>query len=174
MFILLSFVILTTWQLGKQGTYLDPDVYYSMYANECPVPIFTAIDNGLGKGIFGGIVAFADQQGNRAGRIAVRILNGERARSIPIDTVHPIPVFDDNQLKKWRVEQAMLPKNSLVLNERGTFWNTYKSYILMAGGVFVLLLCLVLFLILSRMRYRKILHRSVYLEKATQQDCRGC
>ena len=39
----------------------------------------------------------------------------------------------------------------------------------MAGGVFVLLLCLVLFLILSRMRYRKILHRSVYLEKATQQ-----
>ena len=165
----LSFVILTTWQLGKQGTYLDPDVYYSMYANECPVPIFTAIDNGLGKGIFGGIVAFADQQGNRAGRIAVRILNGERARSIPIDTVHPIPVFDDNQLKKWRVEQAMLPKNSLVLNERGTFWNTYKSYILMAGGVFVLLLCLVLFLILSRMRYRKILHRSVYLEKATQQ-----
>lgn len=165
----LSFVILTTWQQEKQGTYLDPDVYYSMYASECPVPIFTAIDNGLGKGIFGGIVAFADQQGTRAGRIAVRILNGEDVRSIPIDTVHPIPVFDDNQLRKWRVGHAMLPAGSLILNERGSFWHAYKYYILLAGGVFALLLCLVLFLILSHLRYRKILHRSVYLEKATQQ-----
>ncbi|MEI3420359.1 MAG: hypothetical protein V8R91_04460 [Butyricimonas faecihominis] len=28
----LSFVILTTWQQDKQGTYLDPDIYYSIYA----------------------------------------------------------------------------------------------------------------------------------------------
>lgn len=77
----LSFVILTTWQQGKQGVYLDPDIYYSMYAHECPVPILTVMDNGLGKGIFGGIVTFADQMGAKAGKIGVRILNGEQAES---------------------------------------------------------------------------------------------
>ena len=165
----LSFVILTTWQQGKQGVYLDPDIYYSMYAHECPVPILTVMDNGLGKGIFGGIVTFADQMGTKAGKIGVRILNGEQAKAIPIDTVHPIPVFDENQLKRWRVERKNLPVKSLIVNERDAFWRTYGNYILIAGIAFILLLLLVLFLVLSHLRYRKMLHRSIFLEKAAQQ-----
>ena len=165
----LSFVILTTWQQGKQGVYLDPDIYYSMYAHECPVPILTVMDNGLGKGIFGGIVTFADQMGTKAGKIGVRILNGEQAKAIPIDTVHPIPVFDENQLKRWRVERKNLPAKSLIVNERDAFWRTYGNYILIAGITFILLLLLVLFLVLSHLRYRKMLHRSIFLEKAAQQ-----
>jgi len=165
----LSFVILTTWQQGKQGVYLDPDIYYSMYAHECPVPILTVMDNGLGKGIFGGIVTFADQMGTKAGKIGVRILNGEQAKAIPIDTVHPIPVFDENQLKRWRVERKNLPVKSLIVNERDAFWRTYGNYILIAGITFILLLLLVLFLVLSHLRYRKMLHRSIFLEKAAQR-----
>ena len=165
----LSFVILTTWQQGKQGVYLDPDIYYSMYAHECPVPILTVMDNGLGKGIFGGIVTFANQMGTKAGKIGVRILNGEQAKAIPIDTVHPIPVFDENQLKRWRVERKNLPVKSLIVNERDAFWRTYGNYILIAGITFILLLLLVLFLVLSHLRYRKMLHRSIFLEKAAQQ-----
>ena len=165
----LSFVILTTWQQGKQGVYLDPDIYYSMYAHECPVPILTVMDNGLGKGIFGGIVTFADQMGSKAGKIGVRILNGEQAKAIPIDTVHPIPVFDENQLKRWRVERKNLPVKSLIVNERDAFWRTYGNYILIAGITFILLLLLVLFLVLSHLRYRKMLHRSIFLEKAAQR-----
>ena len=165
----LSFVILTTWQQGKQGVYLDPDIYYSMYAHECPVPILTVMDNGLRKGIFGGIVTFADQMGTKAGKIGVRILNGEQAKAIPIDTVHPIPVFDENQLKRWRVERKNLPVKSLIVNERDAFWRTYGNYILIAGITFILLLLLVLFLVLSHLRYRKMLHRSIFLEKAAQR-----
>ena len=165
----LSFVILTTWQQGKQGVYLDPDIYYSMYAHECPVPILTVMDNGLGKGIFGGIVTFADQMGTKAGKIGVRILNGEQAKAIPIDTVHPIPVFDENQLKRWRVERKNLPVKSLIVNERDAFWRTYGNYILIAGITFILLLLIVLFLVLSHLRYRKMLHRSIFLEKAAQR-----
>lgn len=165
----LSFVILTTWQQGKQGVYLDSDIYYSMYAHECPVPILTVMDNGLGKGIFGGIVTFADQMGTKAGKIGVRILNGEQAKAIPIDTVHPIPVFDENQLKRWRVERKNLPVKSLIVNERDAFWRTYGNYILIAGITFILLLLLVLFLVLSHLRYRKMLHRSIFLEKAAQR-----
>ena len=149
--------------------YLDPDIYYSMYAHECPVPILTVMDNGLGKGIFGGIVTFADQMGTKAGKIGVRILNGEQAKAIPIDTVHPIPVFDENQLKRWRVERKNLPVKSLIVNERDAFWRTYGNYILIAGITFILLLLLVLFLVLSHLRYRKMLHRSIFLEKAAQR-----
>ena len=141
----------------------------SEFSNECPVPILTVMDNGLGKGIFGGIVTFADQMGTKAGKIGVRILNGEQAKAIPIDTVHPIPVFDENQLKRWRVERKNLPVKSLIVNERDAFWRTYGNYILIAGITFILLLLLVLFLVLSHLRYRKMLHRSIFLEKAAQQ-----
>lgn len=162
----LSFVILTTWQHGKRGVYLDPDIYYSMYAHECPVPIFTVMDNGLGKGIFGGMVTFADQMGVMAGKIGKRILNGEQAKAIPIDTVRPVPVFDENQLKRWQVERKDLPGKSLIINERDVFWRTYGNYIWIAGVVFVLLLLLVLVLVLSHLRYREMLHRSVFLEQS--------
>lgn len=60
-----------------------------MYAHECPVPIFTVMDNGLGKGIFGGIMTFAEQVGTKAGNIGMRILNGEQVKGIPVDTVYP-------------------------------------------------------------------------------------
>ena len=125
--------------------------------------------NGLGKGLFGGIVTFADQMGRHAGSIAVRILNGERVESIPVDTVYPVPVFDDNQLKRWRVDRAELPAGCLILNEHVSFWRVYANYIIIVGIAFVLLLLLVTFLILSHLRYRRMLHKSVYLEKATQQ-----
>ena len=96
-------------------------------------------------------------------------MNGEQAKVIPIDTVHPIPVFDENQLKRWRVERKNLPAKSLIVNERDAFWRTYGNYILIAGIAFILLLLLVLFLVLSHLRYRKMLHRSIFLEKAAQQ-----
>ncbi len=165
----LSFVILTTWQQGKRGVYLDPDTYYSMYAHECPVPIFTVMDNGLGKGIFGGIMTFAEQVGTKAGNIGMRILNGEQVKGIPVDTVYPVPVFDGNQLKRWRVERKNLPGNRLIINEWTTFWLTYGNYILITGCVFVLLILLILFLVLSHLRYRKMLRRSLFLEKAAHQ-----
>ena len=114
-------------------------------------------------------MTFADQMGTKAGKIGVRILNGEQAKAIPIDTVHPIPVFDENQLKRWRVERKNLPVKSLIVNERDAFWRTYGNYILIAGITFILLLLLVLFLVLSHLRYRKMLHRSIFLEKAAQQ-----
>lgn len=103
------------------------------------------------------------------GSIAVRILNGERVESIPVDTVCPVPVFDDNQLKRWRVDRAELPAGCLILNEHVSFWRVYANYIIIVGIAFVLLLLLVTFLILSHLRYRRMLHKSVYLEKATQQ-----
>lgn len=167
----LSFVILTTWQQGKQGVYLDPDIYYSMYAHECPVPILTVMDNGLGKGIFGGIVTFADQMGSKPEN---RGENFEwRAGESHTDRYRSsYSGFDENQLKRWRVERKNLPAKSLIVNERDAFWRTYGNYILIAGMPFILLLLLVLFLVLSHLRYRKMLHRSIFLEKAAQQMAR--
>lgn len=66
--------------------------------------------------------------------IAVRILNGERVESIPVDTVCPVPVFDDNQLKRWRVDRAELPAGCLILNEHVSFWRVYANYIIIVGS----------------------------------------
>lgn len=165
----LSFVILTVWQQGAEGEYLDPDVYYAMYANESTVPIFTGLDYGLGRGVFGGVVTSANRQGARLGEIALSVLNGKSVASIPVDTLFPVHVFDDNLLRMWRLNHSELPSDKVILNQRGTFWMTYKSYLLYIGVGFGVLLLLLLWLVLYQLRYRKMLRRSVYLEKAAQQ-----
>lgn len=165
----LSFVILTIWQQGEHGEYLDPDVYAAMFANESTVPVFTALDHGLGKGVFGGVATSYDRQGARLGKLAARVLKGEPVQSIPVDTLFPVHVFDDNLLRMWRLGHSELPSDRVILNKRGTFWMTYKSYMIYICSGFGVLLFLLVCLVLYQLRYRKMLRRSVYLEKAAQQ-----
>lgn len=165
----LSFVILTTWQQGENGDYLNPDIYYATYANESAVPVFTAFDRGLGKGVFGGYVTTLGQQGTRLGEMAVDVLKGKSVRSIPVDTLKPVHVFDDNLLRMWRLKHSELPSDKVILNNRGTFWITYKTYIVAICLVFCVLVFMLVCLVLYQLRYRKMLRRSGYLEKAAQQ-----
>lgn len=165
----LSFVILTTWQEGAGGTYLEPDVYYSIYANESVVPVFTVFDEGLGKGVFGGVVTSLRRQGLRLGEMAVSILEGHPVCSIPVDTLKPMCMFDDNALRMWRIDHSILPADRELLNHRGTFWMTYRTYIIYICVFFGVLLFLLVCLILYQLRYRKMLRRSMHLEQTAQQ-----
>jgi len=101
-------------------------------------PVFVMDDVDFRGGAVGGhLVNWADDATAAAG-MAVRILNGERAKDIPIVTSTNEYMFDWRALKRWGMKESDLPSGSIVLNRQFSVWDSYKQYIL--AGV-----CLILF-----------------------------
>ena len=101
-------------------------------------PIFTMAETFLNHGEVGGDVTDFTAQGNIAGSIALRILNGERPKDIPAATGGTSYIFDWRALKRWGMKESDLPPGSIVLNRRASVWETYRWYIV--GGLSVILI----------------------------------
>ncbi|KIO44652.1 ABC transporter substrate binding protein [Sanguibacteroides justesenii] len=164
----LSFIILSTWQRDRQGMYRSAEVYYPIFSKEAPAPILSSMDFAGGNGILGGYLLRAEDQGTRAGKLAVKILKGEDVRNVPVDTAEGVFMFDDLQLKRRRVERAILPEGSVIVNEPDSLFVTYRNYIFFFVVFIVLLVILLGLFLFFYLRYRTMFHRSQKLEAAAK------
>ena len=72
-----------------------------------PVPVFAAWDFWVGHGPLGGVAVSSEAQGEAAARMALRILGGEKADSIPVLLDGPnIALLDQNALDRFGIRQA--------------------------------------------------------------------
>jgi PAS domain S-box-containing protein len=97
-------------------------------------PIFGLLDSALGHGIVGGSLINFERIGARAGEMALDILRGtSMPKNIPefLD-VPPVPMFDWQQLRHWKMDENALPEGSIVINREVTFWD-FRYYII--GGL---------------------------------------
>jgi len=93
-------------------------------------PVFGLYDTLMGSGIVGGHLAVVESQGERAGTIAARVMQGERPSDIPISgTEMNRPIFDWRQLRRWKIRERDLPEGSVVLFREPTVWDRYWAYI---------------------------------------------
>ena len=79
-------------------------------ARAASVPVYSALDVHVGRGIVGGYVVRWEQQAARAAALALRVLRGERLG--PADATSEgtnAYVFDDRVLKRWRIDRRRLP-----------------------------------------------------------------
>jgi len=118
-------------------------------------PVFTLNDVNVGHGEEGGLVNSFAAEGKLVGAFAVRILNGEKPRDIPIVNGTNEYLFDSAALRRWGLKEADLPPGSIVINREPTAWEAYGRYIL--AGIFLLVAQMVLIadLLLQRTRRRK-------------------
>ena len=103
-------------------------------------PVFGAWDFNLGYGLVGGKLTSGFAQGEAAGRIALRILNGERVESIPV--LRDLPgryMFDFLQLERWGISPRSLPPGSVVVNLPESPYLRYRGAILAGASALVLL-----------------------------------
>jgi len=119
-------------------------------------PVYVSVDQYLGTGAVGGSVYSVHSLGQEAARLGARILRGEPPSAIPPVALSAyVPMFDWRQLRRWHLDAARLPANSMVQFRALTVWQTYKWYIL--GGVTLLLLqtALVIGLLVNRAQRRR-------------------
>jgi signal transduction histidine kinase len=90
-------------------------------------PIFGYADNNFGHGIVGGPHISTQEIGERAARVAIRILGGETPANIktPASGLQP-PVYDWRELQRWNISEARLPPGSVVHFREPTAWERYR------------------------------------------------
>jgi PAS domain S-box-containing protein len=102
-------------------------------------PINALFVHQLGMGIVGGRLLDGDLLGKEAADVAIRILHGEQASSIPPVLLKQAPPrYDWRELQQWRISEKLLPPGSTVLFREPTGWDRYRAWIV--GGLVICLL----------------------------------
>jgi len=133
-----SVVYLGPCSVDLGGGGLDPAaVVHTLRLDRSSVPVYTTNRSYLGRGLVGGYVISGVAHGRRAAALALRVLNGEKASSIPVLIETPeLPMFDYPELQRFSIALSQLPPGSVVLREPVSFYAKYHYWIWL-GLIFV-------------------------------------
>jgi signal transduction histidine kinase len=107
-------------------------------ASSSSVPVYGAFDTMLGSGIVGGYMNRYEDQAREVGAIVVRLLEGNVPTQIATAPATRVPMVDWRQVKRWRIEERLLPADAVVRFHESTVWEKYWREISL--GFVVLLL----------------------------------
>jgi PAS domain S-box-containing protein len=112
---------------GKVFDYYDSA---SMVSNNSHVPVYGAWDFNLGHGIIGGKLTSGFEQGETAGQMAARILNGENVESMPVQWSSTSQyMFDFVQLNRFGIPSEKLPSGSIIINQPPSSYEINKRLV---------------------------------------------
>jgi PAS domain S-box-containing protein len=132
-----SIVLLSAFSHDGANRQLSMAESIRFTAAHCRVPIYGFNKNALGYGIVGGKLNDGYFQGRAAGEMAVSILNGAPAASLPIQSDAGQPFqFEAAELKRWGINDQQLPAGSIVHGRRPSLYAQYRTAI-MAGSAFL-------------------------------------
>ena len=130
-------------------------------------PINSIFDHQLGLGIVGGRLYQSEGVGKEAADVAIRILHGEPASSIPPRLFERLPPrYDWRELQRWKINEKLLPPGSTVLFREPTVWDRYRAWII-AGLSICILQALLITALLANLVKRHRAERS--LRKAEEE-----
>ncbi|MBN2553504.1 MAG: PAS domain-containing protein, partial [Spirochaetales bacterium] len=111
------------------------------------LPIYSCWETLLGNGIVGGVISGGFQQGEAAGELALSILKGADPESLPVVREGTNrPMFDYEQLRRFRIPEKRLPDDSIVINRPSTLYTRYRSVL---WAFFTVVAALIVMLVLS-------------------------
>jgi signal transduction histidine kinase len=101
-----------------------------LVAQAANAPVYGFLDTYIGRGIVGGDVPHFAAQGREAAKLALRILRGESASSIPVQQSPDAQcVVDARVLERWHIDEARLPPGCDVRFREFSVWRAYRWYI---------------------------------------------
>jgi PAS domain S-box-containing protein len=128
------------------------------------VPIYSCWESMLGNGIVGGRISGGFQQGEAAGKLALKILRGADPDDLPVvQQGTSRAMFDYEQLVRFQVPERRLPRGSILVNRPPTLYERYHGVIWAIAAVvaaLVALLVLSWLYIVSQHRLKKVLNQS--------------
>ncbi|HOR45986.1 MAG TPA: ABC transporter substrate binding protein [Spirochaetota bacterium] len=119
-----------------------------LFISKSKAPVFGRQEWLLGKGLFGGMIVSGYYQGQTAAQMAISILNGKNAGSIPVVAENANRyMFDYRVMNKYNIKISDLPKDSIVINKPSSFFDFYRKnriYVLGTGLVFMMIIVVIL------------------------------
>jgi len=170
----IDLVGLPTGQLLEQVSTLPPRtvVFFELLPQDSSYPVISGYDvlaaiaqrfptyciNNycFDHGAIGGSYPDPDEQAVKGGKLAARVLSGEKPENIPVVHGSRVHVHVDwRQLRRWNISESALPPGAIVLHRQPTVWKSYKKYILTGVAVIICQALLIAGLLWQRARRRK-------------------
>jgi len=133
----------TVFQDGAGEPYLPHEVTERI-TREAPVPAYGFVDQFVGRGIVGGHVYSIDVHGEEAAELVLRILSGTDPGMLPYVTGGAnVDLFDWRALRRWGIDEALLPEGSTVRFREVNLWELHRDtiiagFILLLGQAFLI------------------------------------
>jgi signal transduction histidine kinase len=122
-----SAIIYSATYTDRDGAFYPPFMALSLIAEKANRPIVVASETFLAPGGIGGYVLLPGMMGTEAGKLALRIIDGESPTGIPPETSEAVrPMFNWRQMQRWGVSESSLPPGSEIRFREPTFWETYR------------------------------------------------
>jgi signal transduction histidine kinase len=120
------------------------------------VPLFGVFDTFVGHGIVGGSMDTFDAQGTQTARLAMRVLDGGAAESVPdIEVSATANIVDWRQLRRWGIPPERLPPGTEIRFREPSIWDLYKWQIVAAGVLVAAQTALIVALLIQGRRRRR-------------------
>ena len=143
------------FQDGAGRTTIPRDVITQL-ASVSAAPVYGFYESFIGSGIVGGVVTNFDRNVRRIGKLIARILAGEDPDEIAVEPPEPtLPTVDWRQLKRWGLNEKLLPPDTIVLFRQPPLWQEYRWEILGIAAVLVIESLLVIALLVQRRRRKR-------------------
>lgn len=141
----------------KSGANVTIDEAVALIREHTSVPVYRANVGGVGNGLIGGKMVSYFDQGRIAASLALQVLEGTPVSSV--DMVRETPshyVFDYQLIKKYKIDQNLLPKDAVIINRQPSFYEQHTRYVWTALAIFGTLLFLITIVVLDNIKRRKI------------------
>ena len=119
-------------------------------------PVYSWHEDALGHGIVGGRLHSSVSDARETARIALRVLRGEKAESIPVVAVDSYThQYDWRQLQRWGIDETLLPPGSVIRYRESSFFDQYRSYVWGGAVIVIAQAALIGGLLIQRRRRRR-------------------
>ena len=138
------------------GASFHPLEYLEDIAPVANVPMYSWVDSTIGKGIVGGSLKSQSKQIEAVAEMAIRVLRGEPADSIPMTSPNlQVNQIDWRQMRRWGISESRLPAGTLVVFKDPGVWERFKLYLIVALVLILAQTTLVIGLLFQRGRRRQ-------------------
>ena len=147
------FLIYNRQGIAEHSRTLD---YVDRLSAIASVPTYSWVDSALDHGIVGGSLKSQAAQAQAVARLGLRVLQGERADSIPVASADlNVNQVDWRQLRRWGLSEARVPPGTAVLFREPTLWDRYSVYVVAALAAIVIQSALIAGMLVHRRRRRR-------------------
>lgn len=141
----------------KTGRNITIDEAVEILRENTKVPVYRASIGGVGKGLLGGKMVSYFDSGKIAAQMVTNILKGSSVESVKMVTESPNRyIFDYNIIKKYKIDEKLIPEEALIINNKTDIFEQYWEYILITLLVIVFLVILLMVLTYDAIKQRKI------------------
>jgi signal transduction histidine kinase len=151
-----SAVYYTVVDEDGDGRRVHPLDYLERMAAIANAPTYCWVDSAIGRGALGGSLYSQKNAIQRVGQLALRVLAGEHADTIPLSTLDPnTDQVDWREVRRWGISEARIPTGTIISFRDPTVWDTYKLYIIAAAALVAVQTSLIAGLLVQRRRRRR-------------------